>query len=484
MPGVPSGRGCDHCRKSKKKCDELKPACTRCARRGLECIGAGEKRYKFMEDGPTAVVRRRSPKSHASAVASKKTALHIVGTSPSNSITLLSQALVAAIHPKTDLRYNIMWAYGGYLAFVPSRLGINEALDTAIDALVVSHASFSSRKVITPTCLAKYSRALNALRRSLDNPLTASSSETLCAVSILLLVQHIQGYLDLKRSGHAEGAAKILKARGSCAPRDAFEHILLLALRGPVLFEGLFNPHIQFTPEEWRELVENGFDSETPEGRMLAYLSRVPGIIERTRKNSGGVLGLLDLQVEMQGIYSKTREICDKFAAEYNAVENDGGKGASNPFGISPKMLHAHCQRMYGIAITVVLYMNYVLVAMRTIDETLAADANFFAFEMLNIAESAVIYRPFAAAYVQLGLVAALMTVHNEALQTLLRASIIDYQQDFSNQHLDTATMEEAFRSLNPFGNNESIESFTILDESFENEEQAMYMPLNPQLVV
>ncbi len=43
------------------------------------------------------------------------------------------------------------------------------------------------------------------------------------------------GSSDLQFTGHAEGAAKILKARKNCAPRDAFERLLLLSLRGPVV---------------------------------------------------------------------------------------------------------------------------------------------------------------------------------------------------------------------------------------------------------
>ncbi|KAL3495887.1 hypothetical protein BJX62DRAFT_194467 [Aspergillus germanicus] len=233
MPGVPSGRGCDNCRKSKKKCDEVKPICTRCARRGLECIGAGEKRYKFMEDGPTALARKRSPNRNSKPATENKPPF-LVKTAPSNHTTLLGQALADAILTK-DLRYNLLWAYGGYLLAVPSRLGVNEALDTAVDALVTAHRTFSSRKEITVISLTKYSRALTALRGCLDNPKTASSSETLCAVSLLLVIQHIHGYQDMKWTGHAEGAAKVLKARKSCKPRDHFERILLLSLRGPVV---------------------------------------------------------------------------------------------------------------------------------------------------------------------------------------------------------------------------------------------------------
>jgi hypothetical protein len=112
-----------------------------------------------------------------------------IAANPINSATLLGQRLVAAIKPQTDLRYNLAWAFGGYLVRVPQRLGVNEALDAAVDALVTAHQTFASCKVITVSSLTKYSRALKALRRCLDNPLTAGTSETLCAVSVLLLVQ-------------------------------------------------------------------------------------------------------------------------------------------------------------------------------------------------------------------------------------------------------------------------------------------------------
>ncbi|KAL2812623.1 hypothetical protein BJX63DRAFT_240890 [Aspergillus granulosus] len=474
MPGVPSGRGCDGCRKSKKKCDEVKPTCTRCARRGIECIGAGQKRYKFMEAGSTTLPQKRSAK----IATEKERALRIIETVPSNNTTLLRQALMDAIKTK-DLRYNLLWAYGGYLIAVPCRLGVNEALDTAVDALVTSHRTFASRKEITASSITKYSRALTALRRCLDNPGTASSSETLCAVSLLLAIQHIHGNQDMLWTGHAEGAAKVLKARKSYAPKDAFERLLLLSLRGPVLFEGLFNPNIQLTAQEWKELVENELDTGTPEGTMLALLARVPNILNRVRANTNGLAGLLEIQTEMKGIYTRTRAICDEFAIELAAVE---ANKSANPLKLPPMMLHAHIQRMYGLCITITLYMNYTLTAIRTQDHSLATDATFLAFEMLDIAEKAAKYRPFGAAYVIIGLIAALMTVSNEALRTLLKASIIDYEQDFQHAHLDRPKMEKYFQWLDPFKCQELLVGYGIRDDCFEGQENVIYTSLTSDL--
>lgn len=143
-----------------------------------------------MEEGPAAV-KQPAPKRQDKPVTDRKNAVRRISVNPISGVALVAQQLVAAVKPQTSLRYNLMWAYGGFLVLVPRRLGVNEALDTAVDALVTTHKSFASCKRVTLGSLTKYSRALNALTRCLDDPVTASSSETLCAVSVLLLVQVI-----------------------------------------------------------------------------------------------------------------------------------------------------------------------------------------------------------------------------------------------------------------------------------------------------
>ncbi|KKK21013.1 hypothetical protein ARAM_005093 [Aspergillus rambellii] len=445
MPGVPSGRGCNACRKQKKKCDEAKPACSRCLRRGFECVGAGEQRYKFKEEYGTNIGRKRAPPPRPKQELQKGQG-QVVFVAPSNAVTLLAQALVATIRPATDLRYNLMWAYGDYLTLVPAHLGFNEALDAAVDALVTTHATFSSRKEVTVASLMKYSRALSALRGCLDNPRKAGTSETLCAVSLLLLVQ-VSVPIALWFWRHAEGAVKILKARKSCAPRDEFERALLLSLRGPVLFEGLVNPNIQLTADEWKDMVENELDSTAPEGLILRCLSRVPDILRRARNNPNGQAGILSLQTEMKALYSTVREVCDQFRDRLLEIETPGG---SNGHTLTPGMFHAHYQRMYGLVVTIALYMNYMLIALGTNDRHLKPDGTFLATEMLNIAENAIIYRPFGSGYVPLGLMAGWVAIDNKPLRTLIERSIADYQQDFNHRVLNPTKLESQLRQLHP----------------------------------
>ncbi|KAL4797391.1 hypothetical protein BDV19DRAFT_44774 [Aspergillus venezuelensis] len=543
MPGIPTGRGCDACRKQKKKCifDEADAVCSRCARLEIECIGLGQRRFMFKEEycsfvspgsgggSSSAMVKsskqrktkqkekekekdkkqRRSlnteetgkQKPSPSASSSSWTSPNIssssssecdesmiqeierIMTPPNNHITTLAQALVTAMAPETDLRYNLKWAYSGYLGMIPCRLGYNDALDTAADALVKTHRALACGGVVTIKSLTKYSQALGALRKCLDDPLRAGTSETLCAVTLLLIVQSMQDPLEHKRTGHAEGAARILKARKHIAPRDDFESLLLLSLRGVILFEGLFNPRIDLTPQEWKDLVERDMDSNVSEGKMLHCLARIPNILHRASNLNSCDLtnretdketmndSIFAIQEEIEDLYATTRAICDEFRARPLELEAPGALhavAALHPLQVRPVMLHAHYQRTYGFAIIIALYLNYILVGLGAdtddLGNTLKPDAVYLAQEMLDIAENAVVYRPFGAVFVPLGLVAARMAVgnahspdqrrHNEdenrGLRNRLKQWYLDYQMDFNGKGYEISELHEVFRTFRP----------------------------------
>jgi hypothetical protein len=108
---------------------------------------------------------------------------------PANHLTLLIGSFVQTFNATADLNYNLVWSYGLYLQEIPQRLGTNEALDTAVSALVAAHSSLASGREPSINAIYKYSRALQALRESLNDPIKAAASETLCAVKLLMICQ-------------------------------------------------------------------------------------------------------------------------------------------------------------------------------------------------------------------------------------------------------------------------------------------------------
>ena len=196
MPGVPSGRGCDGCRQQKKKvrsiqhskdvwlmfeqCDQRKPACSRCIRCKIVCVGSGQQRYKFKEPmtiGRSMTVGQpQAPRSHVSGLL----------PSPSNETTSIASAFIFTLEVK-DLRYDLS-CYGAFLEDIPKRLGSNIALDASVKVLTSAFSSLYTHQQSLIT-LSKYVDALKALQICLDDPSQAWTADTLCAVYLLLICQ-------------------------------------------------------------------------------------------------------------------------------------------------------------------------------------------------------------------------------------------------------------------------------------------------------
>lgn len=166
---------------------------------------------------------------------------------PHSDISSLAGGFIMTIKRTTDLRYNLWWSFGLWLEDIPRRLGTNEALDRAVDTLTTAHSNFSCNRGPSVEALSKHSRALRTLSVYLDDRVHAQSSSTLSAVMILLICQLFLGPSNRKFSGHAEGAAAILKARKDFGPRDAFEAKLFLSMRGSVVRLISFSPIIPFS---------------------------------------------------------------------------------------------------------------------------------------------------------------------------------------------------------------------------------------------
>lgn len=113
----------------------------------------------------------------------------IVHIPPGNETSLQLSAYLSTIKPSVNFRQNLAWNYGAYFEEIPQRLGMNKALDTAVAALVSAHSNVCCKRKATPQTLVKYSLALEALKSSLDSVHEASSSETLCAIMVLLICQ-------------------------------------------------------------------------------------------------------------------------------------------------------------------------------------------------------------------------------------------------------------------------------------------------------
>jgi len=365
---------------------------------------------------------------------------------PSNETMLLTDALIGKLKASDDLRYHLTWTYGMYIQEIPKRIGTNEALDTAVAALVSAHSNLGSHPswVTPPEQLSKYLHALKTFRMSLDDPTKARSAEMLCAINVLFICQSFLGRGEarsLARTGHGERAAQILKTRGYYDSQDDFECQIIFSMRGAVLVEALCNPRICFTPDEWRRLVENKFDGITSEGVIVRSLAKVPDIILRGRSALKEQVGLELLVAEVSHQYVILKEMLSELhdllrsvqalAATANSPSTLPFPTSSSQSAISLMKAHAYHQRVYGLSLAFCMVFNCILKALDPNNTDLDIHSMSFCKEVLELAEQAAVYRPLGASYVTLCLIAAYCCSREEkATQAVIERVLVDYAMD------------------------------------------------------
>lgn len=183
------------------QCDQGKPACSRCTRLGISCVGGGKQRFKFKAqmvqlNGLVSIDIEDERSSGTGTVTSSSSSSNSITPPngalirlPGNSTTMAVNAFIARLEVP-DIRYDLT-CFGEFLRYIPSRLGHNEALDASADALATTFSytvqgAPSERRV---AALRKYGIALNKLRICLGDPKKAKTANTMCAIYLVLVCQ-------------------------------------------------------------------------------------------------------------------------------------------------------------------------------------------------------------------------------------------------------------------------------------------------------
>ncbi|OBT64795.1 hypothetical protein VE03_06494 [Pseudogymnoascus sp. 23342-1-I1] len=342
----------------------------------------------------------------------------------------------------TSVRFNLVYWYGEFLQDIPARLGTNEALDSSVKALTASHSSYCLYNRATPEALVKYSAALRILRFYLDDPIKARSSETLCAVMLLLICQGFHGAGDMSMTGHCEGAAQILKARRYYNRNDEFESKLHLSLRAPVIFEGLFNPRIQFTPSEWKTLVDNHIDEGTFPGKLMRYVSQVTAMLRHGNFFNGEISDTKSVD-ELRTNYQTLKAAIKSYGTYMESLKPIDKDVKRFAFDAQTYYL---VQRFYTFALTVGIILGCVLSAIDTEDTELTSDLNSFASGIMALAEDGKRFKPLGASYMQLCFQSAWVGTTDPLIKAEAEKEMVEYVESFGTGYPKARLMSELER--------------------------------------
>ncbi|KAM0245813.1 hypothetical protein ACHAP5_005132 [Fusarium lateritium] len=446
MPGVPSYKGCDACRKQKKKCDKAQPKCARCARLDIPCVNVGKQRYKFKVQmlGPGSdslklqnISSTDDETSSSSSSRSSKSPLvfhHAMVRVPSNKTTIVTHTLVSRLEI-TDLRYDIT-CYGDFLRHIPARLGRNEALDASADALATTfstlHLSQGNQSV---EALTKYGRAIHSLRMCLDSPAKARMPETMCAVYLIMICQGWLGRDDDPCTSHGLGLAHLLKAAARENWQAGFETDMVLTFCVPVIIESISNPQVRLekwfwdmldnfkknnppSTEETRQARQDGQEAGGIPSLSIRNLGRLPDFINYPEEN----------RMEITCAYHRLCRDLTKVNEIVKAVTWEPG---FSPTPVQLRLSRAY-NSAYSVMLTVLVILGQLMQAFDPYNLGLVGEAALCCSEVVAMAHRISEYRPLGASHVPLTLSIAWAATEEPVLKAQLEQLLSEYQEDWS----------------------------------------------------
>ncbi|KAL8793818.1 MAG: hypothetical protein Q9195_003543 [Heterodermia aff. obscurata] len=462
MPGVPTGRGCDACRKQKKKCERSATAkCVRCHRFGLECVGLGQVRYKFQDEG-TKLVRRNKPnnkpasstiKSGVTTAIPKQTpeqsfSAAFIPRSPSNQLTSLTQSFISVLAPSIDISVQLVGNFGGFLFFVPSHLGTNPSLDAAADVVVTAHARYCAGHLYPDTQLVvKHSRALKALNMCLNDPVQASSSETLCAVMLLLICQVLHPTHPLLFS-RPESTAKLVVGINKtieAATDEPFESDSFPLSWDKQVVEALSDDRIHFTPQEWADLVVLHLDDGTADGDLMVCLGRLPALMQHGRAAiklppHSQPPEVRTLQRDISALHQTYQPVLARLRERWKGVEESVLRNDAYN-AVQKRTLHCHYARILGLGLAVGIAINCALLTLSTGRSSLRDETKRLVDDILALEPVLRAYRPLGGLMMTLCLGAAWVGTAAPEMKTRIEALAMEYQRDIDGGEINAESM-------------------------------------------
>ncbi|PCD35964.1 hypothetical protein AU210_008519 [Fusarium oxysporum f. sp. radicis-cucumerinum] len=397
MPGVPSYKGCDACRKQKKKCDKAQPKCARCERLDIPCINVGKQRYKFkvqtLEQGDSISVQSIDTEDDTTSSSSRSSKSPISFTQalikvPYNKTTMVTQTLVSRLEI-TDLRYDIT-CYGDFLRHIPARLGRNEALDASADALATTFSTLHRPQGYqTVDALTKYVKAISSLRLCLEDPAKARMPETMCSVYLIMICQGWLGRDDDPTTSHGQGLAYLLKAAARENWKAGFETDMLLTFCVPVIIESISNPKVRLEKWFW-DMLDNFKKNNPPSTPESAKAQQdgqdAGGIPSLSIRNLGRLPDFInDPELHRMEITCAYHRLCRDLRKLSEIV-----KAVTWAPGFSPTPMQLRLSRSYNSAysvlLTVLVIIGQLMQAFDPYNLALVGEAALCSSEVVSLA--------------------------------------------------------------------------------------------------
>ncbi|KAF1961822.1 hypothetical protein CC80DRAFT_198381 [Byssothecium circinans] len=310
--------GCFECRKRKVRCDETKPECNTCLRRGTKCPGYRPTQsfilHKFDDQGDKPSIIKEddnryryanqqvaeAPKPPASSSqAVSRTVGHLqpyyarpvdepiprrVSPMAIERVQYMGKFLDLYL-PKTD-RGQTLPPPSALILALPSIPATSQTLLAALDALSAAQLAVSNRNYpLINRSRSLYGTALSQMMVVIQSPARALEDETLLATYLLTLYEVFVGITNGRGFFyHVQGLLHLLKERGPDSFKSRFSMMIYHAIRYNSLSLGY---HVRkasmLDSPEWRAVTKQPAQHD-PYVALVDICIGVPRLLERTDK--------------------------------------------------------------------------------------------------------------------------------------------------------------------------------------------------------
>lgn len=168
------------------QCDQAQPACSRCDRLRITCVGGGVRRFVFRAYAKDDNKSSRMMETHHPL--HQQMSHSSILQMPSNALMKLSASLVDRLqfgNPGSGIN----WSSGTFIHELPKRLEHSDALVAATHAFILSCPCVGVTYSLSQQRLRSYVSALKATRLALTHSEEACSLDTMCAIYLLWVCQ-------------------------------------------------------------------------------------------------------------------------------------------------------------------------------------------------------------------------------------------------------------------------------------------------------
>ncbi|PVH99302.1 hypothetical protein DM02DRAFT_729313 [Periconia macrospinosa] len=415
MPGVPSSRACKACRAQKKL--------------NIECIGAGQKRFKFVAQWSNQEEESTSTSKQVAKKRDTAPSITLLLPSPANETTSFTSAWIDSIQvEKLGYRFGMLGPQ--IMLEIPKRLGHSDALDKAAHA-VVSAFTYIRTGQQQREAYIKYGYALKALRLALQDPKQGATSHTLCTIWMLMLCQNWIGRPEIKYGTHVAGMFHVMNTFAETInwhDYDEFDAQLIIASCYTMIMEQLSNPGVTIGP--WLSKFGG------PQGPRIYIPEEIQTIrIKKMEQINKSLLSPVPDRIGIERAYHDVHS--DISILRRQIAEYCGNITPDTPFETLPPRV---VQIFFGLKIRyslvlpyaiMIIYMFIALTPNEAEFKTLPEELAFCVEELLDLAKALTPFRPLGTESLPPSLSVAWATTDDVAKKAETQKWIVEYDSDF-----------------------------------------------------